>query len=79
MHIPTATDTATKKFQNLITENNTIIVKRQVLDGGAKVITTMIDDIGLEDFKKSVFTCDEVKYSQTGKIYEMTFSVKSTD
>ncbi len=66
-------NTTTQKFQDMITENKTIITKQTTTNNGLKIKVTQEDNIGLEDFKSSIFTCVDTKHSQTGKVYEMTF------
>lgn len=62
-----------EKFQNMITEDKRVEVKKKITENGLREETTIKDDYGIDDFKKRIFTCTDVKYSQSGRIYEMTF------
>lgn len=66
-----------EKFENMITENNIIVTKQTTTDHGLKITITQEDNIGLESFKTTIFTCSDTKHSQTGKVYEMTFKAIS--
>ena len=62
-----------QQFQKMIIDESSPIIVSQKRLNNHTIQVTQKDIYGLEDFKSSIFKCSDIKYSQTGKIYEMTF------
>ena len=43
---------------------------------GDKTVITEKDPIGINDFKKVIYKCTDVKYNEVGRIYYMKFEPK---
>lgn len=69
------TDSGTvEKFSDMVIDDSkTIEQSYKRKEHGLVEEITIVDNYGIEDFKKAVFTCTDVKYNDGGRIYEMTF------
>ena len=70
--------TVTKFSEMILDETKHIEYLKKRTNHGLTEEIQVIDNYGIEDFKKSIFRCEGVKYNDIGRIYEMTFISDST-
>ena len=64
-----------RKLEKLSTLDRNNIEKTSKRYGDKPVITEK-DPIGINDFKKVIYKCTDVKYNEVGRIYYMKFEPK---
>jgi hypothetical protein len=67
--------TTVNRFQDMIVsgDKKVELIEHKEENYGTKVTNVYQDSYGIDDFKKCIFTCADVKYRPNGQIYEMTF------
>lgn len=73
--LSTQDDEKYKKLEKLSTLDRNNIEKTSKRFGNKTVITEK-DPIGINDFKKVIYKCTDVKYNEVGRIYYMKFEPK---